>query len=219
MTTDTLPHPPARLSIDLPGGPPLRLLRPARPEAIIDALTELDADEKLPYWAELWPSSVGLAWALVEGRPDVRGLDVTELGCGVALVALAAARAGARRVLATDWYSECLDFARASARENELSLDTALLDWRRPTADAVADVVLAADVLYERRNAESVARAFDALVRPGGRAVVADPGRTYLNDLVEAMAGWRCERVTRAVRSPHIPTGAAEIHLLTFTRD
>lgn len=218
MNIETLPHPPTRLTIDLPVGPPLSLLRPARPEAIIDALTELDADEKLPYWAELWPSSVGLACALVEDAPDVRGLDVTELGCGVALGSLAAARAGARRVLATDWYTECLDFARASARENGLSLETSRLDWRHPTADATADVVLAADVLYERRNAETVAQAFEALVRPGGRAVLADPGRTYLGHLIAAMSAWRCERRTRQVRSPHIPQGAAEIHLLTFTR-
>lgn len=215
---DTLPHPPTRLHVELPDGPPLVLLRPARPEAIIDALTELDADEKLPYWAELWPSSIGLAWALAEGAIPVRGLDVTELGCGVALGALAAARAGARRVLATDWYTECLDFARASAAENGLPLETLPVDWRAPPADAAADVVLAADVLYERRNAHAVAEAFEALVRPGGRAVLADPGRTYLKDLLAAMAGWRCERAVRPVVSPHVPKGAAEIHLLTFTR-
>lgn len=215
---NALPHPPTRLLVDLPDGPPLVLLRPARPEVIIDALTELDADEKLPYWAELWPSSVGLAWALAEGAIPVRGLDVTELGCGVALGALAAARAGARRVLATDWYPECLDFARASAAENDLTLQTQSVDWRAPPPEAAADVVLAADVLYERRNAQAVATAFEALVRPGGRAVLADPGRTYLKDLLAAMADWRCERTLRLVRSPHVPQGAAEIHLLTFTR-
>lgn len=214
-----LPHAPVRLAIELPGGPPLALLRPARPELIIEALTELDADEKLPYWAELWPSSVGLAQAIALGRVPVAGLDVTELGCGTALASLAAARAGARRVLATDWYEECLAFARASAAENGLALQTRVLDWRGPAPEAVADVVLAADVLYERRNAQAVAQAFEALVRPGGCAVLADPGRTYLKDLLAAMAGWRVEREEVAVASPHIPQGAASIVVLTFRRD
>lgn len=219
MSAPSLPHPAARVEIDLPGGPPLRLLRPARPEAIIDALTELDADEKLPYWAELWPSSLGLADALADRTIDVRGLTVTELGCGVGLAALAAARAGAAHVLATDWYTECLDFVRASAAENGLAVETLPLDWRAPPPNAQADVVLAADVLYEARNAAAVAHAFSTLVRPGGCAVLADPGRTYLRHLEAAMSVWRCQRTLRTVRSALVPQGQAEIHLLTFTRD
>jgi predicted nicotinamide N-methyase len=94
-----------------------------------------------------------------------------------------------------------------------------MLDWRAPAAEAVADVVLAADVLYERRNAEAVAHAFGTLVRPGGCAVLADPGRTYLKDLLAAMAGWRAERAEIAVDSPHIPQGAASIVVLAFRRE
>jgi predicted nicotinamide N-methyase len=215
----SLPYPPTRLRVELPGpGGPLTVLRPARPEAIIDALTELDADEKLPYWAELWPSSLGLAWAIARGEVDVAGRSVTELGCGVGLVALAAARAGARRVLATDWYGECLAFARASAEENGLALETREVDWRAPPAEACADVVLAADVLYERRNARFVAGALRALIAPGGVGVVADPGRTYQKDLVAALSDWTCRREVFSVTSEHVPQGRAEITLLRFER-
>jgi predicted nicotinamide N-methyase len=217
--SDALPYPAARLQVALPGpGGALTVLRPARPEAIIDALPELDEDEKLPYWAELWPSSLGLAEALADGRVAVAGRSVTELGCGVGLVALAAARAGARRVLATDWYTECLAFAAGSAAENGLELETRQVDWRSPPADAGAEVVLAADVLYERRNARAVADALRALVLPGGFAVVADPGRTYQKDLVAALDGWSCTRTAVAVVSPHVPRGGAEITLLRFER-
>ena len=58
----------------------LELLRPASPEALIDEEAFVD-DEFLPYWAELWPAARALADAL----PDVRGLRVVELGCGLGL--------------------------------------------------------------------------------------------------------------------------------------
>lgn len=214
-----LPYPATRLTVPLAGPEgALTVLRPARPDAIIDAMTELDADEKLPYWAELWPSSLGLADAVARGEVEVAGRSVTELGCGVGLVSLAAARAGARRVLATDWYTECLSFAAASAAENGLALDTLPVDWRTPPPEAAAEVVLAADVLYERRNAHDVAAALRALVLPGGVAVVADPGRTYQRDLIAALSDWSCRRTQVTVASEHVPQGRAEIALLRFER-
>ena len=215
-----LPFPAQTTVISLPTGP-LRLLRPANPAAVIDAVSELDADEKLPYWAELWPSAMGMAMALDGGEIPVAGRDVTELGCGLGLCALAAARAGARRVLASDWYTECLAFTQASAGENGLALETRVMDWRDPPADASADVVRAADVLYERRNATDVAAALDRLVRPGGEAWVADPGRTYLVNLraaMESKVGFRLVERTMQVVSPLVPQGRAEIHLLRFSR-
>ena len=59
-------------------GVELALLRPESPESLIDE-TEFERDEFLPYWAELWPAATALAEAL----PDVGGLRVVELGCGL----------------------------------------------------------------------------------------------------------------------------------------
>src|SRR6476619_5660622 len=65
------------------GGGRLELLRPSAPEALIDEEAFAD-DEFLPYWAELWPA----ARALAEALPDVSGLQVVELGCGLGLPSL-----------------------------------------------------------------------------------------------------------------------------------
>jgi predicted nicotinamide N-methyase len=151
-------------------------------------------DERLPYWAELWPSARALAEALA-GRP-LAGRRVLELGCGVGLPAVVALAAGAD-VLATDWYPEALLFARRnSLRATGRILPTLLVDWRAPPAELVArapfDLVVGADLLYEPRNGRALAALMPRLLPPGGEALIADPRRpdaAYLLDPLRA-AGW-----------------------------
>ncbi|MCO7196015.1 methyltransferase, partial [Pseudonocardia sp. McavD-2-B] len=91
--------------VGLPGGP-LDLLRPADPEAVaFDPVAVGEGVEELhpPHWARLWPSGRALATALDDAGPDLlAGRSVLELGCGLGLPSLVAARAGAHPVLATD---------------------------------------------------------------------------------------------------------------------
>ena len=125
----------------------LSLLRPAAPDELIDEET-FAHDEFLPYWAELWPA----ATALAESLPDLRGLRVIELGCGLGVPSLVAAARGAC-VTATDWAADAVELLRENAARNGLALDVEQWDWREPRADRF-DVALAADVLYEERNIE-----------------------------------------------------------------
>src|SRR4051812_38830939 len=76
----------------------LAVLRPRAPEELIDEHA-FEEDEFLPYWAELWPSGVALAKAVAPRA--LKGARVLELGCGLGLPSIAAARAGGR-VLAAD---------------------------------------------------------------------------------------------------------------------
>jgi predicted nicotinamide N-methyase len=169
----------------------LDILLPLAAEELIDE-AEFEADERLPYWAELWPSARARGGGPLE-VPVPRG-RVLELGCGVALPSLVLLALGAD-VLATDYYDDALRFAEANAARNALPpLRTALLDWRRIPPDLGRfDLVVVADVMYERRNAEALAEALPRVVAPQGRVLLADPGRTYLGEFrarVEA-AGWR----------------------------
>jgi predicted nicotinamide N-methyase len=127
----------------------LSLLRPAAPEALIDE-DAFEHDEFLPYWAELWPAATALAGAL----PDVRGLRVVELGCGLGVTSLVAAARGAD-VVATDWAEDAIDLLRTNAERNGLALRAEVRDWREPWAERF-DLAVAADVLYEQRNVEPV---------------------------------------------------------------
>ncbi|MEW5928072.1 MAG: methyltransferase domain-containing protein [Gemmatimonadota bacterium] len=194
----------------------LEILLPDAAEELIDE-AEFDVDERLPYWADLWPSARALARRLLE--LPAPGGRVLELGAGVALPSLALLWRGAD-VLATDWYADALLFARANAERNGLpELRTAEVDWREvPEEWGRFERVVAADVLYEMRNAESLALALPRLVAPGGEALVADPGRVYRSEFVARMAwrGWAVEEVLVQEPTSYAPAGSQQIHLLAL---
>jgi predicted nicotinamide N-methyase len=149
-----------------------------------------DADERLPYWADLWPSAKALARHLLDGPPI--GGSALELGCGVGLVALALAERGAT-VTATDYEAAALDFVRRNAERNGFAAPrTATMDWRAPDRRLRAPLVVGADVLYERRNAESLASAVPELVSEGGVALIADPRRPWRGAFIDGLRrrGW-----------------------------
>ena len=153
-----------------------RITHPVSADELIDE-EDFDRDERLPYWAELWPSALALARHLT--KRDLAGTRAIELGCGVGLPTIVALARGAK-VLATDHYEAALDFTAHNARANlNLEPGTALLDWRTPDAEGLGtfDLVLAADVLYERKNAGALADLVPGLLAPGGEAVFADPRR------------------------------------------
>lgn len=177
---------------------PLRLAV-SRPRSAEDLIDEDDyaRDERLPYWAELWPSAHVLAAELE--RRDLAGARVVELGCGVGLPAIVAALRGAD-VLATDWYEDALGFVRANAAAAGAPVSARLLDWNAPPADLLApgaarDLAVGADLLYEARNGPALARLLPALLRPGGEALIADPRRPHADALIDPLvaAGWRHE--------------------------
>ncbi len=185
------------------GAVELVLERPTAPEELLDENRFAD-DEFLPYWAELWPSGLALAEEVASRALD--GLDVLELGCGLGVPSLVAAARGAQ-VVATDWAPEALALLEQNAQRNRLSLETLRLDWRRPAilGGRRFDLVLAADVLYEARNAAPLHDAVTRLVAAGGEALVADPGRSHAGAfLTAARSTWTgVERVAH----PLLPRG------------
>jgi predicted nicotinamide N-methyase len=167
------------------GSRALRILHPESAEDLIDE-REFDRDERLPYWAELWPSSRILGEHLLE--LDGRGRSLVELGCGAGLVATCASLAGFD-VVVSDYYEDALRFARVNASRNGApALRGLLLDWRNlPPKLRRFDTVIASDVLYERPYGALVAKAIAATLADDGIAIVADPGRVARADFVRAL--------------------------------
>jgi SAM-dependent methyltransferase len=137
--------------VGLPDGA-LRVLQP-RESAELPDDGPVEWAPLVPYWSVLWRSGVALAREL--DREALRGRRVVELGCGLGIPSLAAARAGAH-VLATDVDPEAVELVARNAELNGVEIEAAAVDW---TSDAATeelaargpfDLVLAADVLYER---------------------------------------------------------------------
>ncbi len=160
------------------GGIPVRLTRPRSADDLISE-ADFEKDERLPYWADIWPSSTVLS-TLIAAR-DGRGRRALELGCGLGLVTIGALRAG-YEVTATDYYDDALLFARYNGITNtEREPRTRMVDWRHLPDDlGLFDLVLASDVLYERSYATLVAETIVATLKPDGVALIADPGRVAL---------------------------------------
>ena len=125
-----------------------RLLKPRSPDELISE-EDFNRDERLPYWADVWPSALCLAKRV--GAEGGQGRRFLELGCGIGYVC-AVAVGNSFEVLVTDYYAEALEFTWLNARRNGLpGPRTRLVDWRSFPADlGQYDVVAAADVLYEK---------------------------------------------------------------------
>ena len=184
--------------IPLPGGE-VELMRPPDAEALISE-ESFEHEEFLPYWAELWASAVALAHDV--SIRALRGKRTLELGCGLGLPSIAAARAGGR-VLATDWSTEAVRATAANAERNDVDVETLRCAWDE--ADAIVarapwQLVIASDVLYERRNVDQLLDLLPRLVDERGLVLLADPGRAPSERFLLRAAdeGW-------IVRSTHSP--------------
>lgn len=181
----------------LPLGPfSIEFFRVANPSELSDSLDaeSFGEDERFPYWAELWPS--GLALARFLARRGLQGAVVAlELGCGMGLAGVTAAVLGAR-VTFTDFEPHALAFAAANHALN-LGRPARLLqvDWRDPPEGLSAPLVLAADVLYERRFLEPFLATLRRVLAPGGTALISEPGRRVAEGTVEGLEreGYRRE--------------------------
>jgi predicted nicotinamide N-methyase len=188
-----------RQSIELPCGE-LFLLQPGESAALPDA-GAVEWAPIAPYWSVLWRSGVALAREL--DGVALRGLRIVELGCGLGVPSIAAARAGAD-VLATDACAEALTLVARNAHLNGVRIETATVDWAEPdelVRRAPFDLVLAADVLYERAG---VAPLLSLLPRLAPQAWLADPGRRAAAAFLEqAESRWSVETRARDVVRVH----------------
>jgi predicted nicotinamide N-methyase len=161
------------------------ILHPADASELIDE-DDFNRDERLPYWADLWPAAKMLSRSLVEERGQ--GKRLLELGCGSGLVSVAAVIAG-YEVLASDYYADALLFTRLNVERNLPggAIRTRDIDWRDlPKGLGRFDRVVAADVLYEPAHGDLVARAIAKTLADNGVATVADPGRISREAFLDA---------------------------------
>jgi len=206
------------------GGERITLEKPRNPD---DLISEADfaRDERLPYWADLWPAAVVLADHLLTERRLMGEVShhprALELGCGIGLVTIAAMRAG-YDVVATDYYEDALLFAARNAwRANGREPAVRMVDWRAVPDDlGTYDLILAADVLYERPHATLISALLARALSPDGRALISDQGRVALHEFLDALGPLglthRTVHQERRPVHPPAPEGSFAHHTITI---
>jgi len=166
-------------------------------DKLVDALTEKDFqlnDEVFPYWAQLWPSAIGLAKYLFSERPFSEG-RLLDLGCGLGLSTLAARALGAR-VIGADYCLDALAFCQQNLKRNGQRAPLLRMHWASPPLrPGSLDWVIGSDILYEQRAIKPVADILETHLSQHGRAFLSTPHRPAVPLFVADMEsrGFRCQ--------------------------
>jgi predicted nicotinamide N-methyase len=187
-------------------GRQIRLLGPARPDDLLDD-PDLEArfrrDEYLPYWAVPWISAVVLAEHVLSLDPPPAE-PMLEIGAGLGLLSVALGASG-RTIVSSDYDPDALLFISMNASRNSAAtVSVAALDWRTEPPERFA-TILAADVMYDRRNLEPLARFLTRALAPGGRAYLADPSRRAAGGFPAALADARLTFTVHTVHGVTLP--------------
>lgn len=185
-----------------------------------DALLDASEDfEHFPFGLLLWESAVGLARRLA-AQPDlVAGRRVLELGAGVGFAGMVAQALGAE-VWQTDHQAQALVLARENAEKNGVSsIRQFLADWRTWDHAAKYDVILGADILYDRPMHFFLETIFRRNLTPDGLLLLSDPGRPQALECMARLetAGWQISLEMQTVRLEgagweNQPVGVALLH-------
>lgn len=191
-------------------------------------------EELCPYFGVVWPSARALAEVLAEmGQNQLAGTSLMEMGCGLALPSFVAAKHKAR-VIATDFHPEVSKFLERNAFLNQVSsFNFVHLDWRKTDqkndpkyidiiydsagSPILQDWIIGSDVLYEKEQVNVLSKAIDKFLAPGGKAIISDPERPYLQSFIDEMhrLGF-CSKTD--VRTVFVDSGFKDIFVVHFSR-
>lgn len=171
------------------------------------------AEDLCPYFGVLWPSSIALSEFIGEHPELVKGKKVLELGCGLGLPSLISSHLGGD-VLATDYHPDVEEYYLRNCRHSSVKSSYMRLNWREGTEDiGKFDTVIGSDVLYESKHSREVALGLIRFLKPGGRILLSDPLRPYLQGFLAAM---REERMKEEMYVREAE--GKEILIFSFTR-
>ncbi|WP_437737915.1 class I SAM-dependent methyltransferase [Sorangium sp. So ce1335] len=174
-----------------------------------------------PYWAFAWAGGQALARYLLDNPAAVSGKRVLDLAAGGGVVAIAAARAGAARVVAADIDPFAAAALRLNAALNGVAVDVITGDLTASAASGAWDVIVAGDVCYERAMVDRVLPWLRRQASDAAAVLVGDPGRAYCpTEGVEELARYlvptsldlegRAQRETRVLRLLPLPASPDE---------
>lgn len=141
-------------------------------------LSRLDLNET-PYWAYLWPGGALLARYFFDRPQTVRGKSVLDIGTGGGVVAIAAAKTGARHVIANDIDANAIAAVALNAEANGVMAEMLCADILDGAVPDV-DLIVIGDLFYHE-DVSLRLRAFASRCLAAGKTVLTgDIGRAHL---------------------------------------
>ncbi len=151
-------------------GQTLKIFLPAKLEEIFQGDPFLEI-EKFPFWARVWEASLVLADYVATIKPPKR---ILELEAGLGVPSLVAAKIG-HKVVATDYEKLPLEFIELSAKENNLSVETRVLDWRNPDLSGKFDLIIGSEVVFRKSLFEPLLEIFKNYLADQGEVIISHP--------------------------------------------
>ena len=133
-----------------------------------------------PFWAFAWAGGQALARYVLDHPETVAGKVVIDLASGSGIVAIAAAKAGAARVVAYDIDAFACTAIALNARRNDVAIEVCGDDLLSGSAALQADTILAGDIFYESDTATSTFAFLSTKTAEGALVLIGDPGRSFL---------------------------------------
>jgi len=177
----------------------LKIFLPAKLEEIFqgDPLLEV---EKFPFWARVWEASLVLADYIATIEPSKK---ILELGAGLGVPSLVAASLG-HKVLATDYEKLPLEFIKLSAKENNLTIETQILDWKNPNLSEKFDLIIGSEVVFRKSLFKPLIELFKNYLEDNGEVILSHPSerkRTLIPFLHEAQKDFKILTSIRKLKS------------------
>ncbi|MCX6379421.1 MAG: methyltransferase domain-containing protein [Armatimonadetes bacterium] len=173
--------------------------------------------EHFPFGFLLWESAMGVA-EYIEANPAlVAGKNILELGAGLGFAGMVAQSLGGN-VCQTDHQLGALTIARWNAQKNGITeIEYRLADWRDWNSKKKYDVILGADILYDRKMHFYLEEIFRHYLRPKGCLLLSDPKREQAFQFITHLEnrGWRFTIMNRSIPKEFNPANG-EMDVLIY---
>jgi predicted nicotinamide N-methyase len=173
-----------------------------------------------PYFGVIWPSARTVADHLGSlDASEIEGKSVLEVGCGLAIPGLVAAKRGAK-VTATDYHPAVAHFLSKNTTLNDIAIDYKVVDWRHSPEHLKGqtfDWIIGTDLLYDKENPEILARVLSEIATPKTRIMIGDPGRFYLHHFRNLMENYDFQ-LSATSKLGFLDRFGEKINILIYTR-
>ena len=178
-----------------------QLFRVTDPDVLLDdaaITTTHEQTDYAPYWAQAWEAAYGLAEFIAS--MDIHGKSILDLGCGLGITGAVASRLGGIVTLA-DYAPPALDFAKLNCHESRERCKFLKLDWRTDDLSTKFDIIVGADILYDRCDLPFLDAFWRAHLKPTGSLLLSDPTRAMSAEFFAWLRerGWEFKESTMSI--------------------